>query len=304
MYDRSDPRAALMNKVSSQRLYEAFRSAEYAKFYETSPQIIGPHCRTWLTRGRNAVVAYSIVEPGGRLSRTQQVDEWTLLLPDLSTSAVLTANNGGMKEAKEVVGQSITFVPPGETEIIFPNGGRVVRLFTTRSADLAALCPNANQYSDADSVVPPFRSWPTPKDGYRIRSYCLDVADEPGRFGRIWRCTTLMVNCLPPQSGPRDPTKLSPHHHDDFEQYSLALSGSFIHHLRWPWTPNMKLWRADEHEFCGTPSVAIIPPPVIHTTRALDPGINTLVDIFSPPRFDFSAMPGWVLNSDDYPVPV
>jgi hypothetical protein len=102
--------------------------------------------------------------------------------------------------------------------------------------------------------------------------------------------------------GPRDITRLSPHHHDDFEQGSLVLDGAYIHDIRWPWTPNMTIWREDEHAHCAAPSLAVIPPPTVHTSRSVDPGLNQMVDLFAPPRMDFSAKPGWVLNAADYPM--
>ncbi|WP_046862893.1 hypothetical protein [Microvirga massiliensis] len=300
MYDASDPRASLSAAPKATPTPTAgFAGAEYARFYDEEPQEEGPEGRTWYVCGQNFIVAYTEAEPGATFSRDAQPDEYVVLIPDAETSIEISAGS----ETLTIPGNSLAFVPPGISTVKVPTGGRIVRLFTVRSEDLVSKCANAESYAVPRSNIPPFAPWPAPRDGYRIRAYSLDVPPQPGRFGRIFRCTTFMVNILDPQVGPRDITKLSPHHHDDFEQGSLALEGSFTHHLRWPWTTNMNHWREDEHAFCASPSVTVIPPPAIHTSRGMEAGVNQLVDIFCPPRIDFSEKPGWVLNADDYPMP-
>ncbi|WP_250157512.1 hypothetical protein [Tianweitania aestuarii] len=275
-----------------------FSGADYGLFYGTDPQIVDEGARTWLTRGQNFLVGYSELETGGALSRNDQVDEYVLLLPDRETPAIVEAKG----EQVEVSGFSLVILPPGDSRITLPEGGRATRIFSTKSEDLNALCANADSYAEQHPNVTLLEPWPDPVGGFRIRTYSLDVPPTPGRFGRIFRCTTLMVNYLDEQHGPRDVAKLSPHHHDDFEQGSLALAGTYTHHLRWPWTTNLAAWRDDEHALVKSPSLTVIPPPAIHTSRGMDEGLNQLVDIFSPPRIDFSKQ-GWVLNADEYPAP-
>ena len=300
MYDTKDPRAALASApVEGRKSATTFAGADYAKFYAQEPQQASGGTRTWFARGQNFVIAFSDAAPGARFARASQPDEYAVLAPDAGTRMEITTKEG----VTAVAGESLAFVPPGESEIHLPDGGRLVRMFTIRSDDLVALCSNAASYHNAHPNVAPVVDWPAPPDGLRLRTYTLDVPSEERRFGRIWRCTTFMVNYLDVKNGPRDITKMSPHSHDDFEQCSLALSGEFIHHIRWPWTVDMNQWRADDHETCASPSIAVIPPPAIHTTQAIDAGANQLVDIFCPPRVDFSMKPGWVLNEADYPMP-
>ena len=296
MYEADDPRAALGTAGVGAMPSAAFGSSSHARFYADAPQEDLPDQRNWYTRGQNFVVCYSEVEPGAVFERRGQTDEYVLLLHEADMSATVTANG----ETVEVSSYSITMIPPGDSTVTVHTGGVIVRLISTASADIASKVGNAAAYAGVHPQIPPFQPWPDPVGGWKIRSYSLDIPDAPGRFGKIFRCTTFMVNGFPPQ-GPRDVTKLSPHHHDDFEQCSLALKGRYWHHLRWPWIANQNEWRDDEHVEVLSPSVCVIPPKVIHTSAPSDAGDNVLVDIFAPPRDDFSDMAGWVLNADDYP---
>lgn len=301
MYGKDDPRASLApaSTDTAKRVHKEFFPSQVGLFYEMEPQTTAPGVRTWITRGQNFIIAYSDCEAGVRLDRAGQPDEYVVLLPEADTSVTISA--GG--ESVAVPGFSIAFVPPGDSSVEVTAKGPVYRLFSPKAEDIAALASNASAYGGEHPNVPPFQPWPDPPGGFKIRHYSLDVPQEAGRFGRIFRCTTFMVNYLDARVGPRPPTNVSPHHHDDFEQCSLAVAGTFTHHLRWPWTTDMTKWREDEHLFCASPSVCVIPPPSIHTTTAESDDLNQLVDIFAPPRMDFSQKAGWVLNADDYPMP-
>jgi len=299
MYTAQDPRSSLAPVARATAMPTAFSPASYCRFYDTPPQEADANGRVWYGRGANLLVAYTLAEQGGAFTRKGQVDEWAIIVPDKDVRVEIETPAG----TTAVEPYSIVFVPPGDSTVRVPTGGRIIRIFSTRSADLAAKCENAATYASAPPNIPPFQPWPAPKDGFKVRAYSLDVGGDSGRFGRIFRCTTLMINYLDPRMGARDTSKLSPHHHDDFEQGSLVLDGDYIHDIRWPWTPDMAIWRDDEHAQCGAPSLTVIPPPTVHTSRSIGSGLNQMVDLFSPPRLDFSMKPGWVLNADDYPMP-
>lgn len=301
MYDKSDPRSVLAAPKRDTQSGTTAMRASYGLYYRDPPVDDDANGRGWYTRSQNLIVNYIETRPGASFSRTGQVDEYMIVLPDEGTAYEAQANG----ESVRGDGHQLLIVPPGDSTIRLPKGGRVVRLFTTQSADLAGKCANAATYAQPDPANPPFKPWPAPPGGYKLRVYDLQKTRKPGQLGPIWRCTTIMLNFPPPGGGPRDITKMSPHSHYDFDQCSLILAGSFYHHMRWPWGLNKNDWYEDEHVLCESPSATMIPARVIHTSESQKPGPegNRMADIFSPPRLDFSLQEGWVKNADEYPLP-
>lgn len=274
--------------------------AYYRDFRDCPPDSVSElGSKTWITRGQNCLVAWTDAVATDSLSLRGQVDEYAVLTFDASAPIRIVTPEA---EA-EIREGAFSVVPPGDSEIQVLDDGPVVRVLSTRGTELTPQADNASCYLEADPRCAPLEPWPDPVGGFTLRVYRLaETPVSPDRFGRIFRTTNLMVNFLPEEAEPRDPQKLSPHHHDDFQQLSLAVRGKFVHHIRYPWGPRSDLWREDEHLTADAPSIAVIPPPAVHTTQGIG-DYQQLIDIFSPPRDDFSAQPGWVLNAEDYPRP-
>src|SRR5450631_1904587 len=280
----------------------AARKATHARHYKETPQLVDPDgSRHWITRAANFVVVVTEAAQNAVFDRLKNPDEYMLLLPK-GTEASIDAG-GKRVDAK---GASLTIVPPGVSHVKVQKSGTVVRIFSNKAEDLVARAANAGTYADGAPEVTPIVPWPDPVGGFRLRHYAMSdfPSSDPSPLKmRVFRSTNLMINIFEPWTKRRDETKLSPHSHDDFEQVSLALEGSFVHHLRYPWGPNKTKWNEDEHEHYKSPSVLVIPPRVIHTTQDIGDGTTWLIDIFGPPRVDFSSKPDFVLNAAEYPMP-
>ena len=262
----------------------------------SAPQIDSPEAgQTWLTRARTFVTAISQVSAGHVLARTNNPDEYMLIVPT-GVRAVVRA--GAESQQLDGVGDTLVIVPPGPSEVEVLAPGCLVRIFSHRATDLMALAANASQQPADDADAPP----PPPPTGFRLRVYRLDEHKRADGPARPFRSTNLLVNAFVPRDFRRDPRKMTPHAHADFDQASLALKGNFIHHLRYPWTSDMTAWREDEHHAVGSPSLIVMPAQAIHTSQDVGEGWAQLMDIFSPPRADFVERPGWLCNEQDYPA--
>lgn len=302
VYPPGDPRAQLAPTPSTARAVgDAVLPFQHVELDHDEPTRVSPGgSRSWIYRAQNVVLVSTALAAGDVEERTD-VDEVMLIV--LGSTAPVTVEAGD--ESAELTATSIAVLPPGHSVLTSSGEAHVVRLFATTARDLVDLAANADLYEPAPESIAVHAAWPEPPGGERLRVYpdLEAIEQSPDRMGRIFRNRHVMVNVLYPRVGPRDPRTLSPHDHDDFEQLSYAYEGRYVHHIRAHWGKDRLQWRADEHVTSSAPSLAIIPPPLVHTSEAAGDDANKMLDIFAGPRADFSARSGWVLNAEDYPAP-
>jgi quercetin dioxygenase-like cupin family protein len=271
-----------------------FREASIGRYYEEKPQVVGKGVRSWITRGANFAIVCSQGEPGATLGGTAKDEQFVY-----SLEGGLTISTGG--ESVTLGVEDLAIVPPGEWTIRFGRAGQTIQQITA-DEPLAAQAANASIYAGGAPEVAPIAPWPEPVGGYRLRRYSTLEAYARGGMVHAFRTRKLMMVPYARFLEPRDETQLTPHSHADFEQGSVALEGDWLHHLRVPWTANKRHWRPDLHLHVGSPSTTIIPAGVIHTSQGIAGEGMRLIDVFAPPRMDFSER-GWVDNAADYPMP-
>lgn len=271
-----------------------FREASIGRYYEEKPQLQGEGVRSWITRGANFAVICSVGEAGATLSGTATDEQFVYAL-----EGGVVVSSGAQSETLGV--EDLAILPPGDWTIRFEQPGHVVQQITADEV-LAKQAANARLYSDGAPEVAPIVPWPEPVGGYRLRRYSTLEAYARGGMVHAFRTRKLMMVPYARFLEPRDETQLTPHSHADFEQGSVALEGDWLHHLRVPWTANKRHWRPDLHLHLESPSTTIIPAGVVHTSQGIAGEGMRLIDVFAPPRMDFSER-GWVDNAADYPMP-
>jgi mannose-6-phosphate isomerase-like protein (cupin superfamily) len=271
-----------------------FRQESMGRHYEEAPQQTGQGVRSWITRGANFAVVTSVGDAGSILHGSARDEQFVYAL-----EGGVTVSAGADRETLAM--EDLAILPPGEWTIRFEKRGHVVQL-ATADEELASMAVNAARYADGAAEVAKCQPWPEPVGGYRLRRYSTLEAYARGGLVHAFRTRKLMMVPYARFLEPRDETQLSPHSHADFEQGSIGLEGEWIHHLRVPWVPDRREWRPDSHLHVGSPSTLIIPAGVIHTSQGIAGEGMRLIDVFAPPRLDFSER-GWVDNAADYPMP-
>lgn len=272
------------------------RHRSFAVFPEHEPLVIAGN-RHRRMRAQNFVVEW--VEAGASAFEVESPAEMMLVLPDEGATVSPLAPQG---EPVAVPGKGcVCVLAAGRFRVQLASPGTCAVIASSRPDVDPATVINDSAYAQPDARIKPtgqpFRRQP---GAPRVTVYDMARVPAPADNPRLkmLQTDTLSINWVE-YHGVRDRKALSPHSHGDLEQGSLALAGDFIHHLRVNWGRDANLWRDDEHLAAPSPSLAVVPVDLVHTTEGVGDGHHLLLDVFSPPRQDFIAK-GWVHNAGDY----
>lgn len=256
-----------------------------------------PPARTLRRSGRGQNFLVDWIEAAAATDfEVESEAEAMLLLP--GPGATLSDADGGTA----VSGRSVCILPPGRYAVRTVGPGPFVLLRSAAPSKDYAGAANAGAYDRPDpAVAAPGAGWTRRASGIAV----VEIDRMRPAAGRprlkMLQSATMSINWVE-YEGERDRKQLSPHHHDDFEQGSLAILGDYVQHLRVPWGADASCWRDDLHLSSPRGSLTVVPPGMVHTTEGIGGGRHLLIDIFCPPRADFIAK-GWVANSGDYAPP-
>lgn len=227
------------------------------------PVDVGDGVSRWELRSEKLLLELIQVDEGAELAVGRESGETVLIVAEGSPAVELTTPSGS-----QTIDRTALVALTGVTGTVTSRGSGFVYL----------LMPHAT--IDAG--------------GPAVEVFYPDDYEPHGRK-RVFAGQTWMINIGVPRDEPKPTDKMTPHTHATEEQCSLITVGRYVHHLRYPWTPDMSEWKEDEHLEVGSPSATLIPPGTVHTSQNVGEAPWRLIDIFAPPRSDF-AEAGYVLN--------
>lgn len=222
-------------------------------------------------RGGHFLVEWVEAAPGGSRVRVETGEEAIVVLT--GNGARIASGSGRI----DVAPRSFCITDAGGATIVLPADGKCVVVTSTPGNRGSIPARNNNEFRDRDVIDIQTMYSRTGSDGPVVHR----IDDLPTHDGVRWLQSATLIVALTEARGQRDRSDLDPRV-NAVEKGSLAMDGTFVHHLRRPWGPDAEAWRPDEHVAMYAPTLAVTPAGWISTTEWIGDEDHQLLEIWAP----------------------